>query len=564
MPYTDSTSKLLPPSGKGMLRYVGTHGSITQLSIRQLDLHGSIDPKMEFWYYHDTTASVLDNSYTEVSIVVDGTPITVLTLFRKGSLHGWQQYTVDLKAYTTAQCVALQFVSMNKYGLQSAQYISHVTITSMPDLAVVKILVTPELSVCNLTNKQLDIVLQTVTNQAIDFSQYPTGLSIEIQGNYINTVSLQDVIQGNSIDTVSVFTNVDLTDVTDVKVYLASPVDNYPANDTATLSIDIKPDLSVKVNTLTGSNACLKKGMQVQQEVVIENTGNVYLPGIELMLRITGDNSTETVKETGSIDLAAGDSMTYTFTNPYTVPEEVRYQVQVTAYLGCDSAKVNAANATEECVDMRNLFIVNVDNPSLDSIGIRGSSESITVSIRNNDDLNAFNNVSVFASIETEQGQALFSRFESVPVIGSSSTVQFTFSEKYIVPNDSIYRIRVYLNSVDDYPEDDTLTVSRTTRKKANDDDNIVTSATNGFTLGQNIPNPATNSTRIDYAIPEAGQVIFHVHTISGQLLYSKTIESPSGTNSLELNTSAFAAGVYYYSIEYKGQKRVKQLGIVK
>jgi hypothetical protein len=74
---------------------------------------------------------------------------------------------------------------------------------------------------------------------------------------------------------------------------------------------------------------------------------------------------------------------------------------------------------------------------------------------------------------------------------------------------------------------------------------------TDGFTLGQNIPNPATNSTRIDYIIPEAGEVIFHVHSISGQLLYSKTIEAERGTNTLELNTSTFASGVYYYSIEY-------------
>jgi hypothetical protein len=81
-----------------------------------------------------------------------------------------------------------------------------------------------------------------------------------------------------------------------------------------------------------------------------------------------------------------------------------------------------------------------------------------------------------------------------------------------------------------------------------------------GFTLGQNIPNPANNSTRIDYSVPEAGQILFHVHSIAGQLLYSKTIEAKRGTNSIELNTSTFAAGVYFYSMEYKGQRRVRQL----
>jgi hypothetical protein len=83
-----------------------------------------------------------------------------------------------------------------------------------------------------------------------------------------------------------------------------------------------------------------------------------------------------------------------------------------------------------------------------------------------------------------------------------------------------------------------------------------------GFTLSQNIPNPANNRTRIDYSIPEAGEVIFNVHSVSGQLLYSQTIEANNGKQSLELNTSSFAAGIYFYSIEYKGQRLVKRMMI--
>ncbi|MDR0602678.1 MAG: hypothetical protein LBG80_00060 [Bacteroidales bacterium] len=42
--------------------------------------------------------------------------------------------------------------------------------------------------------------------------------------------------------------------------------------------------------------------------------------------------------------------------------------------------------------------------------------------------------------------------------------------------------------------------------------------------------------------------------------MYSKTIDAVRGKQSLELNTSIFSSGVYFYSMEYKGQKRVKQL----
>jgi hypothetical protein len=83
-----------------------------------------------------------------------------------------------------------------------------------------------------------------------------------------------------------------------------------------------------------------------------------------------------------------------------------------------------------------------------------------------------------------------------------------------------------------------------------------------GFSIYQNIPNPANSSTRIDYTIPEAGKIVFHVHSVSGQLLYSKTEEAASGKQSLELNTSSFASGIYFYSIEYKGQRLVKRMMI--
>jgi hypothetical protein len=82
------------------------------------------------------------------------------------------------------------------------------------------------------------------------------------------------------------------------------------------------------------------------------------------------------------------------------------------------------------------------------------------------------------------------------------------------------------------------------------------------FSLSQNIPYPANSTTRIDYTIPEAGEVIFHVHSINGQLLYSKTIEAPRGNQSIELNTTTLSAGVYFYSMEYKGQRIVKRMSV--
>jgi hypothetical protein len=288
----------------------------------------------------------------------------------------------------------------------------------------------------------------------------------------------------------------------------------------------------------------------------------VDLSGIELMLRITGNNTTEFVKEIGSIDLQAGKDTLYTFISTYNVPNEAIYQVVVTAYLGCDSVRLNISNDTNECVDIDNLILSAGDlGGSIDTIG---STKTLIVAVENKSETNSFTNIPVTALIEDKDRQVRDTLTDIIPVVNYQSTLPFSFTKEYTVPNDSIYFIRVYLSSVDIYPEDDTVTITRnaidtSTTPQPEPGVNLI-KGTNPFTLGQNIPNPANNSTRIDYTVPETGKVVFQVHSISGQLLYSKTIEASRGTNSIELNTTTFAAGVYVYSMEYKGQKRVRQL----
>jgi hypothetical protein len=558
-PYTDTTSQITPPYGNGMLRYVGSRGSIARLTTRQLDLYGSKDPRMEFWYYHDTTVSELDNSYTIVKVLADDVPTTIQTLYRRSSPHGWQSYTVDLTPFVNAQCVLIQFESMNKYDSTSAQYLGYISITSTLDLEVSDIIVFPEISACDLTQKRIDVVIKTVENQGIDFSRIPTSLAVEIQGQSLPPVPLEGILSGNSTKTVTVADGIDLTNVNSIKVYLIDTVDDYPSNDTATRIINIKPELSVTMTQLTGGLSgtnCLKIGSIIYPELTITNTGNIDLSGIELLLRITGDNTSEVIKEDGSINLQADSSRSYTFTNTYNVPEEAIYQVQLTAYLGCDSARVNDNIVVYECVDLDNIIILSIDNPVEGQTTVIGSQKQITATIKNESIIKTYSDVTVNALIEDENGQMLGIRMFTVSEFEPLVTQQITFSEPYTVPNDSVYYIRVYLNNEDLYPEDDTAKIECYTESV----DIKSFGSTNAFTLSQNIPNPANNSTRIDYSVPEAGAVIFHVHSISGQLLYSQTIDTKRGTNSIELNTTTFAAGVYFYSMEYKGQRLVKQL----
>jgi hypothetical protein len=562
-PYSDPGSPVQPVFGRGMLRYAGKQGSMSQLTIRQLDLDGAVNPQLEFWYYHDSTASVLDKSYTDVNIIADGISTNLLTIFRKDTAHGWKHYIIDLSSDTNAQCILIEFISTNKFGLQSVQYIDRILITSMLDLAVSEIIITPEIAACNLNNKEVRVVIRSVTSQIVDFSNLPTtNLAVEIPGSPTLYHSLQGiVISGYTSNTLLVSSNINIpSGVNTIKAYLTAPIDENPINDTTSMVVDMRPALSVTVKQVTDVNNRINIGVKVWQEAIIRNTGTVDISGIELTLRITGTNQ-DIIRETLPVDLAVNETYTYRFVNPYIVPADERYQVSLIAYMRCDSANVNTGDAIDEYVDMHNLSVISIDNPSAGQSDTIGATVNITISLVNTDDINSFKNVSIYAVIETEEGEELINRWGSVEEILPLDTQQFTFRESYTVPEDTVYRIRVYLASVDNYPEDDTTEMIRATVEKP-----IVSvkgrEKADVFTLAQNIPNPANTRTRIDYSIPEAGEVIFYVHSVSGQVLYSKNIETSSGEQSIELNTSSFAAGIYFYSLEYKGQRLVKRIMI--
>jgi hypothetical protein len=416
----------------------------------------------------------------------------------------------------------------------------------------------PLQSVCDVSNAKLQIEISTITNQIIDLSQSQTSLVVEIPGyQTLSPIPLQKRMEGLSSDTIYISVPNLPSGNYNIKAYLTSPVDNLPANDTAYYSVNINPVLTVTVKSLTDSKNCFKKGTQVYQEVVIQNTGNIDLLNVGFSLLITGDNHTATVKETRTIDLLVDSSMSYRFENPYTVPAEASYQIQVFAWSGCDSARANGRGVNYECVDMDNITILTIDKPDGQTDAV-GSQKQVVVSIENKSEIKDFSNVTVTALIENVQGEMLSSRMGTISMLNHLETKQLTFTEPYLVPNDTAYYIRVYLNSMDIYPEDDTVKITRHTESVGIE----TLEENNAFTLGQNIPNPANENTLINYSVPEAGEVIFHVHSISGQLLYSKTIETQRGNQSIELNTSTLAAGVYFYSMEYKGQRLVKRMSV--
>ncbi|MFZ4411679.1 MAG: GEVED domain-containing protein [Bacteroidales bacterium] len=82
--------------------------------------------------------------------------------------------------------------------------------------------------------------------------------------------------------------------------------------------------------------------------------------------------------------------------------------------------------------------------------------------------------------------------------------------------------------------------------------------------LGQNIPNPTTGLTNIEYNLPTAGEIKFDIMNLFGQKVYSIQDKVNAGKHLIDLNVKDLSAGVYYYTIEFKGKRLVKKMVVNK
>lgn len=89
----------------------------------------------------------------------------------------------------------------------------------------------------------------------------------------------------------------------------------------------------------------------------------------------------------------------------------------------------------------------------------------------------------------------------------------------------------------------------------------IKEAASSNFSLSQNIPNPANQTTRIDYNLKNAAKVSFEVRDLAGRLLVSEDYGTqPAGVQFINLNVSEFAAGVYTYSLVVNGERETMKM----
>ena len=548
-----------PDFGTGMLVFDGSVGTISSLKIGQIELERTIKPQLEFWYAHDNSEHTKRDQML-VWVTWNGGTSTklaheIMRYDTSCTTPTWKQYTVDLSPYVDSACVV---VSLEAQSFGGMQHIDKIAVTSSHNLALDTVLIS-DYSLCNLTGKEIKVVLSNKTNQRYNFSEYPTDIIFEVGGsvNMDSSITLSVPMEAFETDTITLLTNFnfEIGNPTNIIVYLKVVLgDANRLDDTIRTSIIINPALSVTINKLSDCvNSFVTKEAEVGQTVVVTNTGNMDLSGINLILDVHSD--LYNLQTTGSIDfLPSGGSETYVFANKFTVPVEVEYYIDVLVYLDCDSVMVNADTSETECVDMNDLYMISINEPTGTGVDKVGETINIKVSIGNHC-FKDFDDVEITALIVGSDGQTKDRIDGTIGRVGMSDTVEYDFSRGYAVPAIKDYKVIVYFKRVDNYNFNDTMFIPRTTDHVGIKDVSSLT-----ISMEQNTPNPAKESTLIKYSVPQDGEVSFKIYSVSGQILYNNVENVQSGDHQIEINTANFAAGIYFYTMEFEGQRITRRM----
>ncbi len=562
-----------PQFGTGKLIFDDPSGAMSRLIIGQLELNRTLQPKLEFWYEHDSSHSNTRDDI-DVRIIYGGKDSTLFKLRRYSDAYTgptWVKYSVDLSYFQDSSCIFVYFDATSN-GIP--QHIDRISISSDQDIAITKIII-PELSVCNLKNQKLEVMVSNETSQDFDFNQPQNRalLHVEVKENGMLkqrfTHPMTGMLPGLTSQTIEISSTFNyLPGRYEIISFLEMLVaDANPLNNIQDTSFRVNPNMSLQMDPVSGNNACLYGESKILQEITITNTGNMELSGLELILHIdtigTGSSYYITMRETLPGIIPVGGFLKHSFTGDYTVPWNSEYYLNAIVYLGCDSMLLHKEAATRECVDMKDAYIVNLNTPS-GGVDKSGELINLGVTISNRSDVESFSSLQVTAIIEDSQGNKLAEFTESGLSVEPLGRLPYIFTTQYTVPNDSVYNITVFIsngtaNPLDNYPHNDTLRTRRVTDYV----DDIESIGRNvSMSMEQNIPNPANNNTLIRYNIPESGEVTFHIHSMNGQILYDRVIQSESGYQTIEINTSGLSSGIYMYSMEFNGHRITRKMTI--
>jgi hypothetical protein len=87
--------------------------------------------------------------------------------------------------------------------------------------------------------------------------------------------------------------------------------------------------------------------------------------------------------------------------------------------------------------------------------------------------------------------------------------------------------------------------------------------STNGFSVGQNYPNPYNQTTQIPFNLAKESNVVFSVYDMTGREVFNNTFSTlEAGQHTLTLDATQFKQGVYFYTFNVNGVKATRKMVI--
>jgi hypothetical protein len=563
---TGSNPALAPAFGTGRLEYAGEKekSGYAHAIFNGVDIQGCLNPTLSFWYAHNASCTGKDMLTVLVSTNGSTNYTEVKRVMAADTVTAWRQYDVDLSAFAQASCLSVIFRATSDGG--SNQSIDRIRITAQKDAALSLLPISSDnRTACDDTPVEVRAVITNLSREEIDLTTDTLTLNVTGAISYSNRVACNRRLGGFASDTLTLGQiALDANGAYYLEAYMQSADDNT-ANDTLRdSSIFIWQEIAL--DTVFGLDQQTLKpvGDTVGVRALVVNNGNTAVEQVILHMRINGS---EVLADTVNRQLYPGDTLLHPMSQPYHVPAATReapyYFFELFAELSCDADTSNNSVRMVGQVFIPDSIDLQVLEVTTTEQALGNTKLSPTVRIANIGSLRA-DSVVLHVDVVNDSNRVVERISETISRMEANETLNHDFTMTYEVPDyTGKYTLKAYVEAIDGDSIQSNDTLARQFRCYR-DSVGIREITDLDWQLGQNIPNPATEITAIPFTLPQEGTVRLSVMTANGQVIHRQEIQGEAGGNRLELNTADWTSGIYYYTMEYRGQRITRKMNIIR
>ena len=536
----------------------GNKGSVVHATFNGIHLDGYTQPKLTFWYAHHNGKNQGDSLIVKATTDGGATYTMLGRLGAAGNTAGWKQYDYNLDKFATSPCLSIVLEGIAG-GVE--QQIDRIRLSALQDAAITLLPVDlGKRASCDKSPLEIQAVVSNQTMQPITLTN--DTILLQISGAITGTTELvyNKTLAGRASDTITVGLFVpNVSDRYYLTVFMQSQ-DDVAANDTARDSFYIYRDIQLAGCTGLDTVTTHTAGELVPLTATIVNRGSLLIDRFFVRVEVNGEYAlTDTVNQV----IYAGDTTTHiiSFPVPSATKENPYYTLDAVAFIECDAdhsndtihmiGKVNVPDTTD--IQVKDI------NHSVTSL-VGNGSVAPTVSITNIGNSTS-GQVTLHVVVIDKDNQQLATLSETVSGLTAGESRNVVFTQTYTVPNyTGTYKLMAYVDALaaDPVRNNDTLTKPFECTVGIRNVEQL------DWSLGQNIPNPASEVTAIPFTLPQDGMVRISVMTANGQVIWRHELQSEAGNNRLELNTGDWASGLYYYTMEYRGQRITRKMTVTR